>query len=53
MSPGVARSIEKIAKGREGQPEQTAAFARALQTAVLHVQSAQRQGVQAGGQEDR
>ncbi len=42
------RSIEKIGKGREGQPEQTAAFARALQTAVLHVQSAQRDSVQAG-----
>src|SRR5215510_7388257 len=42
------KSIEKIAKGREGQPEQTAAFARALQTAVLHVQSAQRDAVQAG-----
>ena len=42
------RSIEKIARGREGQPEQTAAFARALQTAVLHVQSAQRDAVQAG-----
>jgi ATP-dependent Clp protease ATP-binding subunit ClpA len=42
------RSIEKIGKGREGQPEQTAAFARALQTAVLHVQSAQRDAVQAG-----
>jgi ATP-dependent Clp protease ATP-binding subunit ClpA len=42
------QSIEKIGKGREGQPEQTAAFARALQTAVLHVQSAQREAVQAG-----
>ena len=42
------RSIEKIARGKEGQPEQTAAFARALQTAVLHVQSAQRDAVQAG-----
>jgi ATP-dependent Clp protease ATP-binding subunit ClpA len=42
------RSVEKISKGREGQPEQTAAFARALQTAVLHVQSAQRDAVQAG-----
>jgi ATP-dependent Clp protease ATP-binding subunit ClpA len=42
------KSIEKIARGREGQPEQTAAFARALQTAVLHVQSAQRDVVQAG-----
>jgi ATP-dependent Clp protease ATP-binding subunit ClpA len=42
------QSIEKVARGREGQPEQTAAFARALQTAVLHVQSAQREAVQAG-----
>ena len=42
------QSIEKVGKGREGQPEQTAAFARALQTAVLHVQSAQREAVQAG-----
>jgi ATP-dependent Clp protease ATP-binding subunit ClpA len=42
------RAIEKVSKGREGQPEQTAAFARALQTAVLHVQSAQRDAVQAG-----
>jgi ATP-dependent Clp protease ATP-binding subunit ClpA len=42
------QSIEKVGKGREGQPEQTAAFARALQTAVLHVQSAQRESVQAG-----
>ena len=42
------RSIEKLTKGREGAPEQTAAFARALQTAVLHVQSAQRDAVQAG-----
>ena len=32
----------------ERQPEQTAAFSRVLQTAVLHVQSAQRQEVQAG-----
>jgi ATP-dependent Clp protease ATP-binding subunit ClpA len=42
------QSIEKTGKGREAQPEQTAAFARALQTAVLHVQSAQREAVQAG-----
>ncbi len=41
-------SIERLARGQERQPEQTAAFARALQTAVLHVQSAQRQEVQAG-----
>jgi ATP-dependent Clp protease ATP-binding subunit ClpA len=41
-------SIEKIARGHDRQPEQTAAFNRALQTAVLHVQSAQRQEVHAG-----
>jgi len=41
-------SVEKVARGRERQPEQTRAFARALQTAVLHVQSANRQEVQAG-----
>ena len=35
-------------RGQERQPEQTAAFSRVLQTAVLHVQSAQRQEVQAG-----
>jgi ATP-dependent Clp protease ATP-binding subunit ClpA len=41
-------SIEQLKKGQEREPEQTAAFRRALQTAVLHVQSAQRQEVQAG-----
>ena len=41
-------SIEKLARGHDRQPEQTAAFNRALQTAVLHVQSAQRQEVHAG-----
>ena len=41
-------SITKLPRGQERQPEQTAAFARVLQTAVLHVQSAQRQEVQAG-----
>jgi ATP-dependent Clp protease ATP-binding subunit ClpA len=41
-------SIERLARGQERQPEQTAAFSRALQTAVLHVQSAQRQEVEAG-----
>jgi ATP-dependent Clp protease ATP-binding subunit ClpA len=40
-------SIEKIGR-HDRQPEQTAAFNRALQTAVLHVQSAQRQEVHAG-----
>jgi ATP-dependent Clp protease ATP-binding subunit ClpA len=41
-------SIVQLARGQERQPEQTAAFSRVLQTAVLHVQSAQRQEVQAG-----
>jgi ATP-dependent Clp protease ATP-binding subunit ClpA len=41
-------SVTRTARGEERQPEQTAAFGRALQTAVLHVQSAQRHEVQAG-----
>jgi ATP-dependent Clp protease ATP-binding subunit ClpA len=41
-------SIEQVRKGHEREPEQTAAFRRVLQTAVLHVQSAQRPEVQAG-----
>src|ERR1700741_522803 len=41
-------SIVPVAGGQDRQPEQTAAFSRVLQTAVLHVQSAQRQEVQAG-----
>jgi ATP-dependent Clp protease ATP-binding subunit ClpA len=41
-------SIEPLKRGQEREPEQTAAFRRVLQTAVLHVQSAQRQEVQAG-----
>jgi ATP-dependent Clp protease ATP-binding subunit ClpA len=41
-------SIEHVRRGHEREPEQTAAFRRVLQTAVLHVQSAQRQEVRAG-----
>jgi ATP-dependent Clp protease ATP-binding subunit ClpA len=41
-------SIERVRRGHEHDPQQTAAFRRVLQTAVLHVQSAQRQEVQAG-----
>jgi len=41
-------SIEQLKRGQEREPEHTAAFRRVLQTAVLHVQSAQRQEVQAG-----
>src|ERR1700680_2243663 len=41
-------SIEQFPRGKEHEPEQTAAFRRVLQTAVLHVQSAQRQEAQVG-----
>jgi ATP-dependent Clp protease ATP-binding subunit ClpA len=41
-------SIEQLRWGVSREPEQTAAFRRVLQTAVLHVQSAQRAEVQAG-----
>src|SRR5262245_62384504 len=41
-------SIEQMARGRNVEPEQTAAFRRTLQTAVLHVQSAQRDQAEAG-----
>ena len=41
-------SIEQLKKGQEHDPEQTAAFRRVLQTAVLHIQSAQRKEVHAG-----
>ncbi len=41
-------SIEQAKRGDQRDPEQTAAFRRVLQTAVLHVQSAQRGEVEAG-----
>src|SRR6185312_14557430 len=41
-------SIEQVARGQEREQEQTVAFRRVLQTAVLHVQSAQRQDANAG-----
>ena len=41
-------SIEQVRRGQEHEPEQTQAFRRVLQTAVLHVQSAQRAEVNAG-----
>ena len=41
-------SIEQQKRGDQREPEQTAAFRRVLQTAVLHVQSAQRSEVEAG-----
>ncbi len=42
------QSVERLRRGQEREPEQTAAFRRVLQTAVLHVQSAQRAEVNAG-----
>ena len=41
-------SVEQFTRGQQKEPEQTLAFRRALQTAVLHVQSAGRQEVQSG-----
>jgi ATP-dependent Clp protease ATP-binding subunit ClpA len=41
-------AVEQTRRGQEREPEQTAAFRRVLQTAVLHVQSAQRPEVHAG-----
>jgi len=40
--------VEQFPPGRQQEPEQTLAFRRTLQTAVLHVQSASRPEVQAG-----
>jgi ATP-dependent Clp protease ATP-binding subunit ClpA len=48
LSAYLDSSIEQYKRGNEREPEQTAAFRRVLQTAVLHVQSAQRQEAQAG-----
>jgi ATP-dependent Clp protease ATP-binding subunit ClpA len=48
LSDYLDESVEALRRGHEREPEQTAAFRRVLQTAVLHVQSAQRPEVQAG-----
>ena len=48
LSAYLDSSVERFPTGREEEPEQTIAFRRVLQTAVLHVQSAQRQEAQAG-----
>jgi ATP-dependent Clp protease ATP-binding subunit ClpA len=44
----LGQSLEQTKRGEAREPEQTAAFRRVLQTAVLHVQSAQRGEVEAG-----
>ena len=41
-------SIERQRRGTEQDPEQTKAFRRVLQTAILHIQSAQRDEANAG-----
>jgi ATP-dependent Clp protease ATP-binding subunit ClpA len=41
-------SVEQFSRAQQKEPEQTLAFRRVLQTAVLHVQSAGRQEVQSG-----
>jgi ATP-dependent Clp protease ATP-binding subunit ClpA len=48
ISRGLDESVEALPRGQEREPEQTTAFRRALQAAVLHVQSAQRQEAQVG-----
>ena len=48
ISASLDDSVEALPRGQEREPEQTAAFRRALQAAVLHVQSAQRQEAQVG-----
>jgi ATP-dependent Clp protease ATP-binding subunit ClpA len=44
----LTEKLEQFPRGRQQEPEQTLAFRRTLQTAVLHVQSANRAEVQAG-----
>ena len=41
-------TVEQFSRGQQKEPEQTLAFRRVLQTAVLHVQSAGRPEVQSG-----
>src|SRR5687768_13184446 len=48
VSDSLDESVEGVPRGQEREPEQTTAFRRALQAAVMHVQSAQRQEAQVG-----
>ena len=48
LSESLDDFVEALPRGQEREPEQTTAFRRALQAAVLHVQSAQRQEAQIG-----
>ncbi len=44
----LTKNVEQFSRGREREPDQTLSFRRALQTAVLHVQSAGKSEVEAG-----
>ena len=48
LSDYLDSSLEQTRRGREREPEQTAAFRTVLRNAVVHVQSAQRAEVNAG-----
>ncbi len=48
LSTYLDESVERLRRGSERDPEQTVAFRRVLQTAILHIQSAQRDEVNAG-----
>src|SRR5437868_191202 len=48
LSGYLETSIERLPRGNGDEPEQTAAFRQVLQTAILHVQAAQREEANAG-----
>jgi len=48
LSASLESSIEQLPRGDQREPEQTKAFRRVLQTAVLHVQGAQREEAEVG-----
>jgi ATP-dependent Clp protease ATP-binding subunit ClpA len=48
LSAYLDESIERLRSGSERAPEQTTAFRRVLQIAILHIQSAQREEANAG-----
>jgi ATP-dependent Clp protease ATP-binding subunit ClpA len=48
LSAYLETSIDRVPRGSGDEPEQTAAFRQVLQTAILHVQAAQREEANAG-----
>src|SRR6186997_996217 len=48
LSKHLTESVEQVPGRKEYEPDQTLAFRRVLQAAVMHVQSAQRGDVEAG-----